>query len=107
MFRDGPRRDDPALGAAANRAFQVLEDDIRGLYGMGPEGALDADARAALLAMWSIVHGFAHLAIGGRFAWLAGGIGLERWVSRTLPGVLRAAIDGIGVRPPQQGPKRR
>ena len=30
MFRDGPRRDDPALAAAASRAFQVLEDDIRG-----------------------------------------------------------------------------
>jgi hypothetical protein len=58
--------------------------------------------------MWSIVHGFAHLAIGGRFEWLAGGTRIDRWVSRTLPSVLRAAIDGIGVRPPpQEGSKGR
>ena len=107
MFRDGPRRDDPDLGAAASRAFQVLEDDIRALLGLGPDGPLDADARAALLAMWSLVHGFAHLAIGGRFEWLAGGAGIDRWVARTLPGVLRAAIDGIADRPPKEGTRRR
>ena len=107
MFRDGPRRDDPALGAAASRAFQVLEDDIRALLGLGSDGPLDADGRAALLAMWSLVHGFAHLAIGGRFEWLAGGARIDRWVARTLPGVLRAAIDGIGDRAPQGDARRR
>src|SRR5688572_30866632 len=52
MFRTGARMDDPALQEAAGRAFQVLEDDIRALCGVAEGGALDAGARAALLAMW-------------------------------------------------------
>lgn len=106
MFRNGPRRDDPALSAAASGAFRVLDDDVRSLCGIAADRALDADTRAAVIAMWSIVHGFAHLAIDGRFEWMAGETPLERWVSRTLPAVLRKAIDGIAS-DAREGRKRR
>jgi AcrR family transcriptional regulator len=97
MFRPGKLREDEALVVAATAAFGQLENGIRALCGIVPAAPLDAPARAALLAMWSIVHGFAHLAIAGRFGPMTGGAELEPWIARTLPGVLRTAIDGVGA----------
>jgi hypothetical protein len=45
--------------------------------------------RAAVLGAWSIAHGFAHLALEGRFDALAGARGLDQFVSDVLPDVLR------------------
>ncbi len=95
MFRSGQLHPDAALQAAGAEAFGVLEDGIRRLRGIAPGAPLDAGARAAALAMWSLVHGFAHLAIAQRFDAMAGQRGLKAWVRRTLPQVLDAAIGGI------------
>jgi AcrR family transcriptional regulator len=57
--------DDPALAAAGNRAFAVLDRAVRGEHASlsGP-----ADPRLApSIAAWSVVHGFARLAIDGVF----------------------------------------
>jgi AcrR family transcriptional regulator len=46
-------------------AFQCLERAIRDATGSPPTGELSGDAMGLLIANWSIVHGFAHLALGG------------------------------------------
>jgi AcrR family transcriptional regulator len=53
------------LRAVAERAFNVLEGAIRAAVGLAPADEMTPDAYGLLLATWSIVHGFAHLALGG------------------------------------------
>ncbi len=53
------------LAAVGNRSFLILEGAVRAAYGLGPTEALTDDAHGFLLATWSVVHGFAHLALGG------------------------------------------
>ena len=56
---------DPQLGQAGDRAWEMLDGAVRGA-GMPHSGALDP-ALAPSTAAWSIVHGFARLAIDGAF----------------------------------------
>jgi AcrR family transcriptional regulator len=53
--------DDPALTEARGRSFAVLTS---GVDALAPEGRLE-DARAAVVAGWSLVHGLAALALTG------------------------------------------
>jgi len=53
------------FGAVSDEAYRVLEDAIRAATGAAPDEELTPDGRGLLMAMWSIVHGFAHLALGG------------------------------------------
>jgi AcrR family transcriptional regulator len=46
-------------------SFRILEDAIRAATGTAPIGALDPDAQGLLIAVWSMVHGYSHLALGG------------------------------------------
>lgn len=55
---------DPAYAEPANRAFFILDRAVRGEAACGPE--LDA-AVAPSIACWSLVHGFARLAMDGAF----------------------------------------
>ena len=76
-------RGDPAYAAAAKRAFALLDTAAR-----GEVAALDPDdvALAPSIAAWSLVHGFARLAIDGAF-----GVGegvAERAAEHLLPAVL-------------------
>ena len=57
--------DDPQLGDAGDRAWEMLDRAVRGA-GVPHAGALDP-ALAPSTAAWSIVHGFARLAIDGAF----------------------------------------
>jgi AcrR family transcriptional regulator len=68
MFRTGVAgvRKDAALEQAAQAAFAVLEDGVRALLAAPRPAPLSAAQWQALLAIWSIVHGFAHLAIAGQ-----------------------------------------
>jgi AcrR family transcriptional regulator len=61
---------DPALAAAAQRAFGILSDTI--LAQPQHAGRLDADAEADLVLAWSSVHGFANLALDGRMPFVDG-----------------------------------
>jgi len=56
---------DPDLDAAASRAFTILDRAARG-EGAARDGPGDP-ALAPSIAAWSIVHGFAHLAMEGAF----------------------------------------
>jgi AcrR family transcriptional regulator len=53
------------LATVGNRSFQVLEGAIRAANGLPPTGEITPDAWGMLLAVWSMVHGFSHLALGG------------------------------------------
>jgi Tetracyclin repressor-like, C-terminal domain len=52
---------DPDLAAARSRTFAVLQG---GVDALAAQGGLE-DARAAVVAAWSLVHGFATLAATG------------------------------------------
>ena len=58
---------DAALADSAQTAYGVLEDGIRGLYGLPPGAPLAPAQQHALLATWSMVHGFANLMLAGQF----------------------------------------
>jgi hypothetical protein len=45
----------------------VLENGVRRLYGVSAAAALTSPQSHALLSIWSVVHGFAHLALAGQF----------------------------------------
>jgi AcrR family transcriptional regulator len=60
------------LRQASSKAFLVLEGAIRDLAGLPRESPLTPAAFGALLAAWSMVHGFAHLALDGELDRMAG-----------------------------------
>ena len=65
MFTPGELDEaDPELAAARGRTFAVLQNGVSALAAGGP---LD-DARAAVVAAWSLVHGFATLAATGNLS---------------------------------------
>lgn len=95
MFRDRLLADDAGLRQNANAAFRVLEDGVRSAFGVASDTPLSGAQWSALLAIWSLVHGYAHLAIAGRFDWLAGAAGREAFVEGTLRPVMDTLIAGI------------
>lgn len=56
-----------ALEQSGRAAFSVLEDGMRRLYGLSEGAPLSQPQFQSLLAVWSVVHGFAHLALAGQF----------------------------------------
>lgn len=66
MFRSGLCKSE-ALQRSADRAFMALERGVRDMMGIAPETPLAAGQWQVLLAVWSVVHGFAHLALAGKF----------------------------------------
>lgn len=66
MFRTDLHRS-AALAVSADAAFDVLERGVRDLCDAPPGAELTPAQRHALLAIWSVVHGFAHLAAAGQF----------------------------------------
>ena len=93
MFRDGINKDDALLAQQANEAFAVLADGVRAAFGLAPGAALQGEHWTALVALWSAVHGYAHLAIAGRFDRL-GGVGRERFVDATLRPAIGLVVQG-------------
>jgi AcrR family transcriptional regulator len=53
------------FAAVAKQSYDVLERAIRAATGTPAGAELSQDGYGFLLANWSIVHGFAHLALGG------------------------------------------
>jgi AcrR family transcriptional regulator len=77
--------DDPDLREAGRRAFAVLDEAARGRSERKPD-SLDP-AVAPSIASWSMVHGFARLALDGAFGTAPGDA--ERAADQLLPLVLR------------------
>lgn len=85
MFRrDLLSPDHPALHEAGGRALLLLEETIRAIRSIPDQQQLDPQAQAALLATWSTVHGFAHLALDGKLAHLSAGAPLDDLLAQVL-----------------------
>lgn len=66
MF-SGAMHKDAALERSAQVAFGALEAAVRDLLGIAHARPLTATQTATVLSVWSIVHGFAQLALAGQF----------------------------------------
>ncbi|MDQ4088655.1 MAG: WHG domain-containing protein, partial [Pseudomonadota bacterium] len=77
-------REDPDYVAASRRAFGLLSQVTRGAD--PPEGGAKDPEMAPAIACWSIVHGFARLALDGAFGIEPGAA--ERAAEALLPRVL-------------------
>jgi AcrR family transcriptional regulator len=75
---------------AAERSYRLLEDAIRAATGTPPDRELSPDGHGLLMAVWSIAHGFSHLALGGEFGNPArGGGGRDVILKSLLPLMLK------------------
>ncbi|QCI63328.1 TetR/AcrR family transcriptional regulator [Phreatobacter stygius] len=82
---------DERLGHAGKAAKAELEATIRAyITDRDGPGADERSVRAALLGAWSAVHGFAHLALDGKFTAMAQPRSISGFVSDELPDVLLA-----------------
>ena len=71
-------------------SFRILEDAIRAATGTASDGPLDPDAQGLLIAVWSMVHGYSHLALGGELGHPArGGGGKDAILKSLLPLTLK------------------
>jgi AcrR family transcriptional regulator len=100
MFRDALHADDPGLQRSGNAAFGVLEEGVRLAFGIAPGEPLTPEAWTALVGLWSVVHGYAHLTLAGRLDPCAGGRSRKRFVADTLRPVLACAVAGFLAAPP-------
>jgi AcrR family transcriptional regulator len=83
--------DDDRLAIAGQAAFAELETSVRTYLAAADARAADDVVRSTVLGAWSTVHGFAHLALDGKFTTMARPRSLPDFVSDVLPGVLLAA----------------
>jgi AcrR family transcriptional regulator len=68
----------------ATQSYLVLEDAIRAAIGISPDRPLSGDGQGLLVAIWAMVHGFSHLALGGELANPARGGGGKRVILESL-----------------------
>lgn len=107
MFRSGLRKDEP-LAHSAHEAYMKLEHGVRGLLGLPPDQPLDDVQWQTLLAVWSTVHGVAHLLLAGQFDSALPPGGREAFVRQTLAPMLQRQLEALrDQRPPGVPSKRR
>ena len=82
---------DDRLTAAGQAAFIELEASVRAYLAVTDGSAPSEVLRSTVLGAWSTVHGFAHLALDGKFTAISQPHSLSDFVSDVLPGVLLAA----------------
>jgi AcrR family transcriptional regulator len=71
-------------------SFRILEDAIRAVTGTSPDRPLTPDGQGLLIAVWSMVHGYCHLAFGGELSNPArGGGGKDTILGSLLPLMLK------------------
>ena len=95
MFRTGVARG-PDLERAGHAAFSTLENGVRDLFGVPRGKPLNAAQWEALVGIWSVVHGYAHLALAGQFS--AGGTKTGRaHADGAVRAVLQRQLDGLAA----------
>lgn len=95
MFRQGQLHPDAELERHGIASFEVLARGVERATGPGA-----AHQEQAVVALWSVVHGYAHLAIAGKFAELAHPQDVGTYVQQLLPPMLDAVLEGLlGPRP--------
>lgn len=92
----GPcNQEDEGLSLSARAAFTVLENGVRDLFGVAHGQPLAPPQTAALLSIWSAVHGFAHLLIGGQLDQPAGDAGRQAFAAAMVGPMLQQQLDGL------------
>jgi AcrR family transcriptional regulator len=89
MFRKDRLTQDERLKEAGDAAFVELELAVRDYTGWGREKPLNRATQATVLAAWSTVHGFAHLALDEKLGAQAGAECTKDFVDGMLPEILR------------------
>jgi AcrR family transcriptional regulator len=88
MFRSGLRKTE-ALQQSAQAAFAMLEHAVRDLYRVPASRSLDPTQWRSLISIWSVVHGFANLALAGQFD----GFGAGKVEDATLRAAVAPMLD--------------
>jgi AcrR family transcriptional regulator len=104
MFRCGLLKTE-ALERSGRAAFLVLEHAVRRLYGVSADAALTPAQSYALLSIWSVVHGFAHLALAGQFDPMTPPGARDMLLRETLAAMLDQQL--AALRPPPTARRRR
>jgi AcrR family transcriptional regulator len=94
MFRSGLRKDEP-LVQSAHEAYLKLEDGVRALLDVHIGQPLDEGQGQSLLAVWSTVHGFAHLLLAGQFDAALPPGGREALLRQTLAPMLQRQLESL------------
>jgi AcrR family transcriptional regulator len=94
MFLTGVARG-PELERAGHAAFATLENGVRDLYGVPRGKPLNAAQWEALVGIWSVVHGYAHLALAGQFS--GAGAKSRGQADGTVRAVLQRQLDGLAA----------
>ena len=94
MFRSGLQEDE-ALRRSGHAAFNALELAVRDLCAVPAAEQLSPSQWNALLAIWSVVHGFAHLALAGQFDGFAPAGGREALLRETLAPMLDQQLTAL------------
>jgi AcrR family transcriptional regulator len=91
MFRVDKRDHSNAEFVRVSQAsFGILEDAIRAATGTASDRPLGPDSQGLLVAVWSMVHGYCHLAFGGELSKPArGGGGKDVILESLLPLMLK------------------
>ncbi len=95
MFRQGKLHDDATLLQHANAAHEVLARGVCRGFGLASIEQMGERHWNAVVALWSLVHGYAHLAIAGKFEAYGGDAGIEAFVQRSLGPILDASLQGL------------
>ena len=84
------------FGVVAGASFATLESAVRALAKIGPDEAMPQKGWGALLAVWSMVHGFAHLALEKQFEGAPQDLGgPKRLLDEMLPAMLEYMPDKL------------
>lgn len=94
MFRSGLRKDEPLI-QSAREAYLKLEDGVRALLDVPAAQPLDDSRKQVLLAVWSTVHGFAHLLLAGQFDGALPPGGHEAFLRQTLAPMLQRQLESL------------
>ncbi|UVH58693.1 TetR/AcrR family transcriptional regulator [Variovorax paradoxus] len=89
MFRKDRLTQDLRLQAAGDAAFAELEQAVRDYNGWSSKKTPNRAMQAAALGAWSVVHGFAHLALDEKFGEQAGNACTNDFVEGMLPEILK------------------
>ena len=108
MFRCGLNKTEP-LVQSAHEAFLKLELGVRALLQLPEDQPLDDAQWQTLLAIWSTVHGFAHLLLSGQFDGAMPAGGREALLRQTLAPMLQRQLESLreAVPPVPHQPRRR
>ncbi|MFM8700231.1 MAG: TetR/AcrR family transcriptional regulator [Hyphomicrobiales bacterium] len=86
----------PELLLESQRAFGILERQVRMIRGVSRAGDRVLDTQASTVAAWSIVHGFSTLLLDGRLDTFTTATAQENRVRILARKMLKMLINGIG-----------